>query len=52
MAQIKRALLSVFDKAGVVEFATTLAEKGVELISTGGTASRLREAGLTVLDIS
>ena len=50
--QIKRALLSVTDKTGLVEFAQTLAGFGVELVSTGGTARRLRDAGLTVKDIS
>ena len=50
--QIRRALLSVTDKTGLVEFAQALASLGVELISTGGTARALREAGLTVRDIS
>lgn len=49
---IRRALLSVTDKTGLVEFAKALAGIGVELISTGGTARALREAGLTVKDIS
>ena len=49
---IRRALLSVTDKSGLVEFARALAGFGVELISTGGTARTLREAGLTVRDIS
>ena len=49
---IRRALLSVTDKTGLVEFANALAAHGVELISTGGTARALREAGLTVKDIS
>ena len=49
---IRRALLSVTDKTGLVELAKTLAGFGVELISTGGTARVLREAGLTVKDIS
>ena len=49
---IRRALLSVTDKSGLIEFAKTLASLGVELISTGGTARSLREAGLTVKDIS
>ncbi len=52
MAKIERALLSVSDKSGLVEFAKTLAVAGVELISTGGTAKVLREAGLVVKDIS
>ena len=49
---IHRALLSVTDKTGLVEFARALAGLGVELISTGGTARALREAGLAVKDIS
>jgi phosphoribosylaminoimidazolecarboxamide formyltransferase/IMP cyclohydrolase len=50
--QIRRALLSVTDKTGLVEFAQALAGFGVELVSTGGTAKALREAGLAVKDIS
>jgi phosphoribosylaminoimidazolecarboxamide formyltransferase/IMP cyclohydrolase len=50
--KIQRAILSVTDKTGLMEFATTLARHGVELISTGGTAKMLREAGITVRDIS
>jgi phosphoribosylaminoimidazolecarboxamide formyltransferase / IMP cyclohydrolase len=50
--QVQRALLSVTDKSGLVPFAKQLAELGVELVSTGGTARALREAGLKVLDIS
>lgn len=49
---IRRALLSVTDKTGVVEFARALAGHGVALVSTGGTARTLREAGLPVEDIS
>jgi phosphoribosylaminoimidazolecarboxamide formyltransferase/IMP cyclohydrolase len=49
---IRRALLSVTDKTGLVRFAQALAGFGVELISTGGTARTLREAGLAVKDIS
>ena len=49
---VRRALLSVTDKAGLVPFAKQLAGLGVELVSTGGTARALRDAGLTVLDIS
>ena len=52
MAKIQRALLSVSDKTGLVALAQTLAAAGVELISTGGTAKALRDAGLTVKDIS
>jgi phosphoribosylaminoimidazolecarboxamide formyltransferase/IMP cyclohydrolase len=50
--QVRRALLSVTDKSGLVEFATELTKHGVELVSTGGTAKALREAGLAVRDIS
>ena len=49
---VRRALLSVTDKAGLVEFARALAKHNVELVSTGGTAKALREAGLAVRDIS
>jgi len=49
---VRRALLSVTDKTGLVEFARALAGHGVELVSTGGTARALREAGLEVRDIS
>jgi phosphoribosylaminoimidazolecarboxamide formyltransferase / IMP cyclohydrolase len=52
MNKISRALLSVSDKTGLVAFAQILAQAGVELISTGGTAKALRDAGLTVKDIS
>ena len=47
-----RALLSVYDKTGIVEFATTLSELGFELVSTGGTARALRNAGLEVIGVS
>jgi phosphoribosylaminoimidazolecarboxamide formyltransferase/IMP cyclohydrolase len=50
--KVRRALLSVTDKTGLVPFAQQLASQGVELVSTGGTARTLREAGLSVLDIS
>jgi phosphoribosylaminoimidazolecarboxamide formyltransferase/IMP cyclohydrolase len=52
MPKIASALISVSDKSGVAEFAEGLAELGIELISTGGTARALRDAGLKVLDIS
>jgi phosphoribosylaminoimidazolecarboxamide formyltransferase/IMP cyclohydrolase len=52
LKRVGRALLSVTDKTGLVEFARALAGHGVELVSTGGTARALREAGLTVRDIS
>ena len=48
----KRALLSVSDKSGLVDLAHALATAGYELVSTGGTAKAMREAGLTVLDVS
>jgi len=50
--KIQRALLSVSDKTGLVDFARALAAAGVELLSTGGTAKALREAGLAVIDVS
>ena len=49
---IKRALISVSDKTGIVDFAKNLAAKGVEIISTGGTAKALSDAGLKVINIS
>src|SRR4051812_25312674 len=49
---IRRALLSVYDKTGLIEFARALASRDVMLISTGGTAKALREAGLAVTDVS
>jgi len=52
MAAIQRAILSVTDKTGLVEFARKLASQGVELISTGGTAKLLRDSGIAVKDIS
>ena len=52
MSKIQRALLSVYDKTGLIPFAETLVAAGVELISTGGTASTLRAKGLPVKDLS
>ena len=49
---IRRALLSVSDKTGLAELGAALAARGVELVSTGGTAKALREAGLTVRDVA
>ncbi|WOB82449.1 bifunctional phosphoribosylaminoimidazolecarboxamide formyltransferase/IMP cyclohydrolase [Providencia sp. PROV114] len=49
---IRRALLSVSDKTGVVEFAKALSQRGVELLSTGGTAKLLAESGLNVTEVS
>src|SRR5262245_16136019 len=52
LRRISRALLSVSDKTGLVEFARALAAHGVELISTGGTRGALAEAGLKVIDVA
>src|SRR6516164_7425072 len=52
MAKISRALLSVTDKTGILEFASALSAMGAELISTGGTARLLRDAGVPVADVS
>lgn len=52
MTPIRRALVSVSDKSGLTAFVQGLAEMGVEIISTGGTARALTEAGLTVVNIS
>ncbi|MEL7304131.1 MAG: bifunctional phosphoribosylaminoimidazolecarboxamide formyltransferase/IMP cyclohydrolase, partial [Pseudomonadota bacterium] len=50
--KIRRALLSVSNKAGLVDFAEQLANRGVEIVSTGGTARQLKDAGLKVRDVS
>lgn len=52
MAKITRALISVSDKTGIIDFSKELAGYGVEILSTGGTAKLLRDAGLTVKDVS
>jgi len=52
MSKIQRAILSVTDKSGLVDFARKLAGMGVELVSTGGTAKLLRDSGIAVKDIS
>src|SRR5438874_1556852 len=52
LRKIHRAILSLSDKSGLIEFARALREHGVELISTGGTRKTLEEAGLPVIDIS
>ncbi len=52
MAKITRALISLSDKTGIVEFSRELASYGVEILSTGGTAKLLRDAGLAVKDVS
>jgi phosphoribosylaminoimidazolecarboxamide formyltransferase / IMP cyclohydrolase len=49
---IERALISVSDKTGVVELAKSLADKGVEILSTGGTAKALKDGGVNVVDVS
>jgi len=50
--RVRRALISVSDKTGVIDFARGLANAGVELLSTGGTASAIRDAGIEVTDVS
>ena len=50
--RIRRALISVSDKTGLVDFARALAEQGVELLSTGGTAKALKDAGIPVKDVA
>jgi phosphoribosylaminoimidazolecarboxamide formyltransferase/IMP cyclohydrolase len=52
MSTIKRALISVSNKKGVVEFAKALQAMGIEILSTGGTAKSLRDAGVPVKDVS
>jgi phosphoribosylaminoimidazolecarboxamide formyltransferase/IMP cyclohydrolase len=49
---VRRALISVSDKTGLIPFAQALAKAGAEILSTGGTARALRDAGLTVIDVS
>src|SRR5271170_1843868 len=49
---IKRALISVSDKTGLIEFATFLQQSGVEILSTGGTAKAIDEAGIPVSEVS
>ena len=50
--RVRRALISVSDKTGIVEFARGLQRLGVEILSTGGTAAELREAGIEVTDVA
>ncbi len=52
MSKIRRAVVSVFKKEGVAEFVKELSAMGVEILSTGGTARTLREAGITVKDVA
>ena len=49
---LKRALISVSDKTGVLDLARALVARGVDLVSTGGTAALLRDAGLNVRDVA
>jgi phosphoribosylaminoimidazolecarboxamide formyltransferase / IMP cyclohydrolase len=49
---IRRALISVSDKTGLIEFARALAGRGVEILSTGGTAKALKDAGIPVKDVA
>ena len=52
MSKIKQALISVSDKSGLIDFAQFLAERDVEIISTGGTAKAMRDAGLNIIEAS
>ncbi len=52
MKKVERALISVTDKAGIDEFAGSLSSLGVEILSTGGTAKKIRASGVTVKDVS
>ena len=52
MEKIARALISVYDKTNLLEIATALAQRDVEILSTGGTAQHLRDAGIDILDVS
>jgi len=49
---IKCALISVSDKTGIVEFAKKISKKGIEILSTGGTAKALKEAGVKITEVS
>mgnify|MGYP006240816527 FL=1 len=50
--KIERALISVYDKTGIVEFSKNLIKKGIEILSTGGTAKILRESNIPTTDVS
>ena len=52
LVDLKRALISVSDKTGLIELGNALADRGVELLSTGGSAKVLRDAGLSVTDVA
>ena len=51
LAPLRRALISVSDKTGIVEFAQALAHRGVEILSTGGTCRLLRDEGVDVIEV-
>ena len=52
MKKVERALISLTDKSGIETFAGALAAQGIEILSTGGTAAKLRDAGVDVIDVS
>src|SRR6186997_2126313 len=52
LVMVRRALLSVSDKTGLVDFARALSGRGIELVSTGGTSGALKAAGLVVTDVA
>ena len=52
MKKIERALISTYDKTNLIDIANALAQRGVELLSTGGTAKHLRDAGIEIVDVS
>src|SRR4051794_25213224 len=52
LRRVTRALISVSDKSGLIDFARGLSSHGIELVSTGGTAKALKDAGLKVMDVS
>ncbi|MET0866819.1 MAG: bifunctional phosphoribosylaminoimidazolecarboxamide formyltransferase/IMP cyclohydrolase, partial [Pseudorhodoplanes sp.] len=52
LRRVERALISVSDKSGLIEFATALSKLGIEIVSTGGTAKAIADAGLKVVDVS
>ncbi len=52
MKKVERALISLTDKSGIEDFARSLEELGIEILSTGGTAAKMRDAGIAVTDVS
>ncbi len=52
MKKVERALISLTDKFGIEDFARALSAEGIEILSTGGTASKIRDAGIAVVDVS